>query len=123
MRKEFIIMENSVNQDFAREPVPQHLRKSWLSISSVWIAIGIDLSAMLLGAQLGAGMELSQALLAVFVGSLFLGLLGAFCAYIGATTGLSTAMISNFTFGNNVSKFIFFCIVISLLVCYIIYAG
>lgn len=116
-------MENSVNQDFAREPVPQHLRKSWLSISSVWIAIGIDLSAMLLGAQLGAGMELSQALLAVFVGSLFLGLLGAFCAYIGATTGLSTAMISNFAFGNKGAKIISFCIAISLLGWFGVQAG
>lgn len=116
-------MEDSIHQDFERKPVPQHLRKGWLSISSVWIAIGIDLSAMLLGAQLGAGMEFTKALLAVFVGSLFLGCLGAFCAYIGAATGLSTAMISNYAFGNKGAKIISFCIAISLLGWFGVQAG
>jgi len=97
-------MENTKSNDYEREPVPKNLRKGWISISSVWIAIGIDLSAVLLGAELGAGMSLSQALWAVFLGSLFLGLLGAFCAYVGAATGLSTAMISTFTFGRNGAK-------------------
>lgn len=116
-------MENESSQDFEREPVPQYLRKSWLSISSVWIAVGIDLSAMLLGAQLGAGMELKQALLAVLVGSLFLGILGGFCAYIGAATGLSTAMVSNFAFGKIGAKIISFCIAVSLLGWFGVQAG
>ncbi|WP_249435632.1 cytosine permease [Paenibacillus sp. Marseille-Q4541] len=98
------VIESSMNsgkiEDFEREPVPQHLRKKWLSMAFVWIAIGIDLSAMFLGAELGAGMNLSSSLTATFVGSLILGLIGAMCAYVGAKTGLSTAMISRFLFGN-----------------------
>lgn len=87
-------------EDYEREPVPQHLRKSWLSMAFVWIAIGIDLSAMFLGAQLGAGMSIGDSLTAVIVGSIILGVIGALCAYVGAKTGLSTAMISRFLFGN-----------------------
>ena len=86
-------------EDYEREPVPQHLRKSWLSMAFVWIAIGIDLSAMFLGA-LGAGMSIGDSLTAVIVGSAILGIIGAVCAYVGAKTGLSTAMISRFLFGN-----------------------
>lgn len=44
-------------EDYEREPVPQHLRKSWLSMAFVWIAIGIDLSAMFLGALTRRGHE------------------------------------------------------------------
>lgn len=86
--------------DFEREPVPAHLRKKWLSMSLVWIAIGIDLSAMFLGAQLGNGMNLTDSLTATIIGSLILGVIGALCAYVGAKTGLSTSMISRFLFGN-----------------------
>ncbi|BCU81494.1 hypothetical protein JIR001_12770 [Polycladomyces abyssicola] len=44
--------------DYEREPVPIAERKRWLTLAFVWIAIGIDLSAVLLGTQLGAGMTL-----------------------------------------------------------------
>jgi len=89
-----------VSQDFEREPVPVHLRKGWLPMALVWIAIGIDLSAMFLGAQLGAGMNLVDSLTATMIGSLILGVISALCAYVGAKTGLSTAMITRFLFGN-----------------------
>ncbi|WP_229106768.1 cytosine permease [Paenibacillus sp. 1001270B_150601_E10] len=92
--------ESASGQDFEREPVPQHMRKKWLSMSLVWIAIGIDLSAMFLGAQLGNGMNLSDSLTATIIGSIILGLIGALCAFVGAKTGLSTSMISRFLFGN-----------------------
>lgn len=69
-------------------------------MSLVWIAIGIDLSAMFLGAQLGNGMNLTDSLTATIIGSLILGVIGALCAYVGAKTGLSTSMISRFLFGN-----------------------
>ncbi|TCZ78472.1 cytosine permease [Paenibacillus albiflavus] len=90
----------SKSHDYEREPVPMHLRKGWLSMSLVWIAIGIDLSAMFLGAELGAGMNLTDSLTATMIGSVILGIIGALCAYVGAKTGLSTAMISRFLFGN-----------------------
>lgn len=87
-------------QDYEREPVPQHMRKKWLSMALVWIAIGIDLSAMFLGAELGNGMNLADSLTATMIGSFILGIIGALCAYVGAKTGLSTSMISRFLFGN-----------------------
>lgn len=104
-----------MQNDYEREAVPLHARKSWFSISLVWIAIGIDLSSMLFGAELGNGMPFKDALFSVLIGSALLGLLAAFCAYVGAVTGLSTSMISRFTFGISGSKFVSFFIAISLL--------
>ncbi|SMO34642.1 cytosine permease [Melghirimyces algeriensis] len=86
-------------QDYERQPVPLSDRKRWWSLSLVWIAIGIDLSSILLGGQLGAGMPLDQALLSVVIGSLVLAVFSSLCSYVGAMTGLSTAMISRFVFG------------------------
>ncbi|MCR2822591.1 cytosine permease [Lederbergia panacisoli] len=104
-----------MQNDYAREAVPESERKKWLSISLVWIAVGIDLSAMLFGAELGKGMNFNDALLSVIIGSAILGVLAAFCAYIGAVTGLSTSMISRFTFGISGAKFVSLFIAISLL--------
>ncbi|GIN59506.1 cytosine permease [Lederbergia ruris] len=104
-----------MNNDYERQPVPMSERKKWYSISLVWIAVGIDLSAMLFGAELGAGMNFQDALLAVVIGSAILGGLAAFCAYVGAVTGLSTSMISKFTFGANGAKFVSLFLGISLL--------
>ncbi|MCJ8008462.1 cytosine permease [Lederbergia wuyishanensis] len=104
-----------MQNDYAREAVPESERKKWLSISLVWIAVGIDLSAMLFGAELGKGMNFNDALLSVIIGSAILGVLAAFCAYVGAVTGLSTSMISRFTFGISGAKFVSLFIAISLL--------
>lgn len=109
--------------DYAREAVPINERKKWFSISLVWIAVGIDLSAMLFGAELGNGMNFNDALLAVIIGSVILGVLAAFCAYVGAVTGLSTSMISRFTFGISGAKLVSFFLAVSLLGWFGVQAG
>lgn len=85
--------------DYEHGAVPQEQRKGFLSLTAVWIAIGIDLSGAFLGIELANGMEFWPAILAVFIGSAVLGLLAIATSYIGAVTGLSTAMISRITFG------------------------
>lgn len=93
-------------QDYERQPVPLSDRKSWWSLGLVWVAIGIDLSSILLGGELGAGMSLDQALVSVMIGSLVLAVVSAFCSYVGTTTGLSTAMITRFVFGEQGSRLV-----------------
>ena len=104
-----------MNNDYARESVPQSERKSWFSISLVWIAVGIDLSAVIFGVELGSGMSFNDALISVLIGSALLGILAAFCAYVGAATGLSTSMISRFTFGSSGAKFVSLFLALALL--------
>lgn len=85
--------------DYELTVVPQAERKGWLPISLIWIAIGIDLSGTILGVQLGQGMEFGAAVAATLLGSTLLGLLAMACTYIGAASGLTTAMISRTVFG------------------------
>ncbi|MGL3806435.1 cytosine permease [Paeniglutamicibacter sp. R2-26] len=94
--------ETSLEQhdgDYELSVVPQSQRKGWLPISLIWIAIGIDLSGTILGVQLGAGMPFGQAVWATLLGSVLLGLLAMACTYVGAASGLTTAMISRTVFG------------------------
>ena len=65
-------MEETVETNsgnYERERVPEKDRKRWLSISMVWIAIGIDLSGMFMGVALSQGMAFWTAIYAVIIGS------------------------------------------------------
>lgn len=94
---EEVVETNSGN--YERERVPEKDRKRWLSISMVWIAIGIDLSGMFMGVALSQVMAFWTAIAAVIIGSIILGLLAIGTTYIGAKAGLSTGMISRISFG------------------------
>ncbi|MDR6224687.1 cytosine permease [Desmospora profundinema] len=115
--------EEKILRDYAREPVPLSQRKSWVPLSLVWVAIGIDLSAIMLGAQLGAGMTLFQAMISVLIGSMVLAIIGGVCSYIGASAGLSTAMITRYAFGEWGSRLVSVIIGISLLGWFGVQAG
>ncbi|KAF1299533.1 cytosine permease [Enterococcus sp. JM4C] len=94
---EEMVETNSGN--YERERVPENERKHWLSISMVWIAIGIDLSGMFMGISLSQGMEFWTAIYAVIIGSVILGLMAIGTSYVGVKAGLSTGMISRMSFG------------------------
>ena len=85
--------------DYARESVPASARRHWLSLSLIWIGGGIDLAGILLGTQIGLGMSFENAMIATFVGSLILAVVGALTCYVGSETGMSTAMLTRFVFG------------------------
>jgi cytosine permease len=87
-------------RDYEREPVPEERRKGALSIAVVWLGVGMTIAAFLLGGTVGAGLTLSQSLVAILAGSLLITIVAAFCGVIGARTGLSTAMVSRFAFGS-----------------------
>ncbi|QKG85050.1 cytosine permease [Kroppenstedtia pulmonis] len=88
-----------LDRDYARMPVPLARRRGWIRLSLIWVAMGVDLSALVLGSALASGMTLLKAMIAVSAGSLILASIGAACSYVGSTTSLSTAMINRFTFG------------------------
>ncbi|WP_084511851.1 cytosine permease [Agromyces subbeticus] len=109
--------------DYEHGAVPADQRKGWLSIAAVWIAIGIDLSGAFLGVALATGMEFWPAIFATLTGSLLLGLLAMACAYVGAATGLSTAMISRAVFGKIGGAVLAIALALSLLGWFAVQAG
>ncbi|ATY85135.1 cytosine permease [Kyrpidia spormannii] len=117
-------MQELVNSnDYERQPVPKEERQAWYRLSAVWIAIGIDLSSVLLGVQIGNGLSFGHALAAVFVGSLILAAMSAASAYVGAATGLSTALLTRQIFGECGAKLISLILGVSLLGWFGVQAG
>ncbi|ANO34539.1 permease [Vibrio breoganii] len=90
--------------DFELEPVPEKAKRSWWVISLIWLAIGIDISGLFLGAILSEGMAINDALLATFIGSSILAVLAMLCANIGFQSGVSTPLVSSAVFGRNGGK-------------------
>ncbi|GAD90651.1 hypothetical protein VHA01S_050_00080 [Vibrio halioticoli NBRC 102217] len=90
--------------DFELEPVPESAKRSWWVISLIWLAIGIDISGLFLGAILSEGMPVHDALLATFIGSSILAVLAMLCANIGFQAGVSTPLVSTAVFGRNGGK-------------------
>ncbi|MGE7905811.1 cytosine permease [Peribacillus sp. NPDC094092] len=107
--------EEKVISDYALEAVPRELRRSWFSMFSVLVAVGVDLSSVLLGAELANGMPVDQAILSVCVGSFLLAILCTICAIVGSSTNLSTSMITKYVFGKYGAKLFSIVIGISLL--------
>ena len=110
-------------KDYEHGTVPKSERKHWISIAAVWIAIGIDLSGAFLGVELAAGMDFWPAIAATFVGSVLLGLLAMACAYVGAATGLTTAMVSRAVFGKIGGAVLALAMSISLIGWFAVQAG
>ncbi|MEF9677584.1 cytosine permease [Pectobacterium aroidearum] len=92
--------------DYEYEPVPVEARKSWYVIALIWLAMGIDISGLFLGAFLSGGLPFSQAVSATLIGSAFLGVLAALCANVGYGCGLSTTLLSISVFGRFGGKLI-----------------
>ncbi|MEH0832596.1 cytosine permease [Pectobacterium cacticida] len=92
--------------DYEYEPVPANARKSWYVIALIWLAMGIDISGLFLGAFLSSGLPFSQAIGATLLGSAFLGVLAALCANVGYGCGLSTTLLSISVFGRLGGKII-----------------
>ncbi|RRO08766.1 cytosine permease [Pectobacterium aquaticum] len=92
--------------DYEYGPVPAEARKSWYVIALIWLAMGIDISGLFLGAFLSGGLPFSQAVSATLIGSAFLGVLAALCANVGYGCGLSTTLLSISVFGRLGGKII-----------------
>nr|WP_245596736.1 cytosine permease [Shimazuella kribbensis] len=109
------MQKEQFGSDYAREAVPKELQRSWYSMFLVLIAIGVDLSSVILGAELAKGMPLSQAIISVCVGSFLLASLCTICAIVGSSTNLSTSMITSYVFGKYGARVFSIVIGISLL--------
>src|SRR5699024_7766610 len=83
--------EKSFASDYSLKQVPKSQQKSWISLFSIWVAIGVDLAAVMLGVQLAKGLPLDRALWAIIC---------TITASVGAATNLSTSMITRYVFGS-----------------------
>jgi cytosine permease len=112
-----------VNDDYPRQPVPLSERRGWILIALVWIGLGTDLVGASLGVFLATGMTVQDAITSILLANVIMGVIGGLVSYIGGATGLSTAMISRFVFGEIGSRILSFALFFMLLGFFGIEAG
>lgn len=108
-------MENQNIENYALEQVPDNMKRGWCSMFCVLVAIGVDLSSVILGAELANSMPIDKAILSVVVGSFLSAILYTLCSLVGSSTSLSTSMITKYVFGDVGAKVFSLAIGISLL--------
>ena len=98
-KHEGILAKKLGEDDFSTTSVPQERKYNWLSMGLIWAGVGISLGMIVTGGVIGDGLSFQQALWASIIGGVVLAVVTALCGTVGTKTGLSTAMISKFTFG------------------------
>ncbi|MGK0445745.1 MAG: cytosine permease [Bermanella sp.] len=91
-------------QDFPLTPVPMDQRKSVWSMGLVLLGFTFFTATMWAGGSIGVAFDFSTMLMVLLIGNLLLGTYAAILGYIAAKSGLNTALMSRFTFGEVGSK-------------------
>lgn len=92
------------DHDFINSEVSIESRKSFLSVTIVWLGFILVITSMLTGGALSTGLSFDKILIAVIFGNLFLSIIAITISYIAARTGLSFALIIRYSFGEKGSK-------------------
>ena len=90
--------------DFPLSPVPMDQRKSIWSMGLVLLGFTFFTATMWAGGSIGVAFDFSTMLMVLIIGNLLLGIYAAILGYIAAKSGLNTALMSRFTFGEIGSK-------------------
>lgn len=91
-------------QDYPLSPVPMDQRRSIWSMGLVLLGFTFFTATMWAGGSIGVAFDFSNMLLVLAAGNLLLGTYAAILGYIAAKSGLNTALMSRFTFGELGSK-------------------
>jgi len=92
-------------QDFPLTPVPMDQRKSVWSMGLVLLGFTFFTATMWAGGSIGVAFDFSTMLMVLLIGNLLLGTYAAILGYIAAKSGLNTALMSRFTFGEWAASF------------------
>lgn len=96
------------DHDFSLVAVPEGDKKGFLSMLVVMLGFTFFSASMWTGGTLGTGLTLKNFLLAVLCGNLILGSYTGALAYISCETGLSTHLLSKYSFGEKGSYLVSF---------------
>lgn len=97
---------NVIMNDHELEKVPMNKRLSLFAVFSILICWVINPTPAVVGGSIASGMSLSQALLAIGIGALILGLYSIPISIAGAKEGVSISMVSRITFGERGSNIV-----------------
>jgi cytosine permease len=101
-------MSKNQDHEFSLQAVPQSSKKGFWSMFVVMLGFTFFSASMLAGGTLGTSLSIKDFLIAVLVGNLILGIYTSLLGYIGASTSLSTHILSRYSFGEKGSYLVSF---------------
>ncbi|TSB47627.1 cytosine permease [Alkalicoccobacillus porphyridii] len=93
------MVKKSVDQDFALEAVTESHRRGFWKMFMLMVGFTFFSASMLAGGTLGQGLTFSQFIVTVLIGNLLLGAYTGVLSYIASKTGLSTHLLTRYSFG------------------------
>lgn len=99
-------MDNNNNNDFEREAVPESQKKSVISIMMVWTGYVFVVTSMIAGGGLTNILTMKEIVIVMILGNIFLSLIAIGMSYIASKTGLTFALITRYSFGNQGSRIV-----------------
>ena len=92
------------SDDFALKTVPEEQSSTGLHLALIIVGGTIGFAVYVIAAQIGGSLGYLRAAVAFAVGSLILGVMGAWTSYVGARSRLSTYLLTEFAFGPQGAK-------------------
>ena len=98
------LTQETSSNEFEFTSVPMTARRSYLSNTIVWTGYVFVITSMMAGGGLAAGLNFKEIILATILGNVFLGIIASLVSYVSAKHGLSFALLTKYSFGNNGSR-------------------
>ncbi|MGL5876433.1 MAG: cytosine permease [Xenococcaceae cyanobacterium] len=103
------VARSPVSEDYPLNAVPASARKSIWSLAPLLMGFTLYSGTLFAGGRVGPSFRFFPDLVSlIVVGNLILGIYASLLAYISAKTGLSTVLMSRFSFGNMGSRWVDF---------------
>lgn len=96
--------EQQIDKEYSLSTVPQEERKSYASLTIIWMGFVFVVTSMMAGGGLAEGLDFKHILLATLVGNIFLCLIAGSVSYIACKTGLTFALMTKYSFGEKGSR-------------------
>ncbi|MDU2117062.1 MAG: cytosine permease, partial [Veillonella sp.] len=97
-------VNTNTDNEYSREPVPLGSRKSCFSLTIVWTGFVFLVTSMMAGGGLAAGLTFNELLLAMVLGNIFLCIIAGLVSVIAYKTGLTFALLTRYSFGQEGSR-------------------
>ncbi len=99
------VARSEVDGDYSFEPVPLSARKGFIPLLFVMMGFTFNSTGMNVGAKMGAGADMTEFVLALILGGIFLAIFTGLLAFIGSRTGMTFDQLARRSFGTTGSKF------------------
>ncbi len=95
---------NTQDTEYSLSAVPENERKSYFSLTIVWTGFVFVITSMMAGGGLSAGLNFKLILVAIVLGNVFLSCIAILVSIIASKTGLTFALMTRYSFGEQGSR-------------------